>query len=86
MADTRKLSGIDLLLLENLSLIEENNSLRNSLVEYRIMEKKMGLQKHLMEKYSIDIEKFDFTVDGKEQILTIVPRPEKPNASVPPTV
>lgn len=85
--NSKQLGGIDLLLLENLTLLEENNALRASLMEYKVFEKKMALHKHLTEKYNIDTTRFDFSVDAQGQTLTLSPRKEKSdNGAQPPAV
>jgi hypothetical protein len=72
--EVRELSSIDQVLLENLALAEENVALRHQIAEAKIREKKMTVRAHLIQRFKIDINKFDFSADTKSGKIVIVPK------------
>jgi glycyl-tRNA synthetase (class II) len=81
--ETRELSSLDLVLLENLALLEENNALKQRVAEFQVKEKKIGLQQHFVKRFGIDPEQFEFSADMKSRKLLLIP---KKNVQAPPVL
>jgi hypothetical protein len=73
MADERveSLNNVDKILVENLALAEENAKLRAQIDAMKLDQKKLNLRAHLAQRFKIDLENSDISIDGKTAQLKI---------------
>jgi hypothetical protein len=70
---TVKLDQFDNLYIENIMMREQNEVLRSQLTAKVLSEHREKLHDHIVSKYKIDLDNYDFSIDDKK-VLTITPK------------